>query len=84
MARRVLFAAVPLLLGAALLIAGIVLWFRTSASFGWFAYAPLSDQTFVAATPGPGWLSLALAIVGTALLAGWTGLLLGRRRSASG
>jgi heme/copper-type cytochrome/quinol oxidase subunit 1 len=84
MARRVLFAAVPLLLGAALLVAGIVLWFRTSASFGWFAYAPLTDQTFVPVTPGPGWLSLVLAVVGAALLAGWTGFLLGRRRGASG
>lgn len=83
MARRVLFV-VPVLLGAALLVAGIVLWLRTSIGFGWFAYAPLTDQTFVPAMPGPGWLSLVLAVVGSALLAGWTGFLLGRRRSASG
>ena len=84
MTRRVLLVIVPLLLGAALLVAGIVLWLRTSASFGWFAYAPLTDQTFVPTMPGPGWLPLVLAVVGSALLAGWTGFLLGRRRSASG
>ena len=80
MARRVLLI-VPFLVGAALLAGGIALWLHTTLSFGWFAYAPLSDATFVPAVPTP-WLALVIAIVGTALLAGWTGYLVGRRRSS--
>lgn len=79
MATRLLLI-VPLLVGGALLAAGIVLWLRTTLSFGWFAYAPLTDVAFVPAMPAP-WLSLVLAILGTAILAGWIGYLVGRHRS---
>lgn len=78
MARRLL-TIVPFLAGVLLLAAGIALWAHTTLSFGWFAYAPLSDVTYVPAVPTP-WLALVLSILGAAILAGWTGYLVGRRR----
>lgn len=78
--RSVALVVVPLL-GLAALVAGVVIQLSTPVSFGWFAYAPLSEATFVA----PGLLTQfgvgpILTGVGIALLAGWAGFLLGRRR----
>lgn len=71
--------------GLALLAVGVAVLaanpFLTGASFGWFAYAPLSSETF-APWLGAGILGpLALAALGIALIAGWVGFRLGRRRS---
>lgn len=77
---------VVLVVSGLALIAGIALVLATSmtiASFGWFAYAPLSGQMFV---PGPGvqpWMAGGLLLAGFGLLgvgfgAGW--LLAVRRR----
>jgi heme/copper-type cytochrome/quinol oxidase subunit 1 len=63
--------------------AGMILWVLTRpvgyASFGWFAYAPLSDTTFV---PGSSRLVVMWVLFGLgALLVGLGGgFLIGRRR----
>lgn len=61
---------------------GIQIWAASQpASFGWFAYSPLSGAQF-APTPGPNvspW-GIALTNAGLVTLAFWAGLLIGRRR----
>ncbi len=67
-------------LGAALLAGGAWLASRWSASFGWFAYAPVSGATFTPAlTPAPG-LVLAVVAAGGILVGLGVGLALARRR----
>lgn len=78
--RRPVGLVVVPLLGALALAAGAAIWITTPVSFGWFAYAPLTDVQFQ-----PGLLTRLqvgpiLLAVGIALLAGWVGFLLGRRR----
>lgn len=78
--RRPVGLVVVPLLGALALAAGAAIWITTPVSFGWFAYAPLTDVQFQ-----PGLLTRLqvgpiLLAVGIALLAGWAGFLLGRRR----
>lgn len=70
---------VVLVVGLAALIVGIVLLNQSTASFGWFAYAPLSQATFVGMSPyvSPG---LLLTAAGLVLIAGWVGFRMGRRR----
>jgi heme/copper-type cytochrome/quinol oxidase subunit 1 len=66
--------------GAALLAIGIVLVTTQPMSFGWTAYAPLTDVTVTPPFPTPAmWIGGALAAVGLALLAGWVGVRLGQR-----
>lgn len=89
--RRKLVAdlAAPLL-SALLLLAGLALTslpVRTE-DFGWFAYAPLSQQTFQLqglVMIGPeAWTGLAMMGLGLLLLAFWSGYRLGSaRRSRS-
>ena len=79
-------------LGAAFLVAGIVLLIRTGLApdhIGWFAYAPLSDvrlggpgDTLVIVRPGTRW-GLALAVVGGLAVSGAVGYALGSRRRAT-
>ncbi|MET3951621.1 hypothetical protein [Arthrobacter sp. UYEF36] len=78
--------AVPLL-AVALLAAGVVFLSLPvrQEEFGWFAYAPLSQQTFAA----PGllimdagkWAGVVLVGLGLLTLAFWTGFRAGRRVS---
>lgn len=76
--------AVPLL-GAVLLAAGAVFLSLPvrQEEFGWFAYAPLSQQTF--AVPGllvidaEKWAGVVLVGLGLLTLAFWSGVLAGRR-----
>lgn len=78
------------LLGLALLAAGAILLSAPvrQADFGWFAYAPLSEQVFA----GPGvlimdagtWAGVVLAGLGLLTLAFWSGFLAGRHRRESG
>jgi heme/copper-type cytochrome/quinol oxidase subunit 1 len=53
------------------------------ASFGWTAYAPLSDTAFAPSTISPmfyvGWAAI---VAGAMVVAGWVGFRLGRRRRA--
>lgn len=70
----------------AVLVAGLVatalgVWLlaRHPVSYGWFAYAPLTEQTYA---PGPPWqrgAGTALAVVGLLVVGGAVGYLLGRR-----
>jgi heme/copper-type cytochrome/quinol oxidase subunit 1 len=69
--------------GVALIVVGAVLLLQP-VEFGWFAYAPLSDETFAAPWPTASHVAgFFVTIAGVAVLAGWVGFLLGRRRPAS-
>lgn len=84
--RRLARLAVPLL-AVALLAAGAFFWSLPvrQEQFGWFAYAPLSQQTFAA--PGllimdaEKWAGVVLVGLGLLTLAFWTGFRAGRRGS---
>ncbi|WP_411374412.1 hypothetical protein ACLH0K_15375 [Arthrobacter sp. MPF02] len=79
-------AVVPLLGVVAVLVGGMVAWTRSrEISFGWFAYAPLSNEPFsgsglVFLSPGTQ-VGLAIAVAGLLVLAFWAGLSIGRRNS---
>ncbi|MEP6842042.1 MAG: hypothetical protein ABJA11_00890 [Pseudolysinimonas sp.] len=64
-----------------MIVGAILLASRPTASFGWTAYAPLSNTAFVPpfATPSL-YLGVALLAIGLVLVAGWIGFALGRRR----
>jgi hypothetical protein len=84
--RRKLVAdlAVPLL-AVSLLLAGLVLTSLPvrSENFGWFAYAPLSRQTFqlqgLIMTGAEAWTGMAMISLGLLILAFWSGYRLGSR-----
>ncbi len=79
---RVSAAVLPVAGLVAVLVGCIVAWSNASASFGWFAYAPLSNQPF----PGNGiafvtqgtQIGLAVAVIGLLVLAFWAGYRIGR------
>jgi heme/copper-type cytochrome/quinol oxidase subunit 1 len=81
---RALAAVAPFIGLAAVLVGSIVAWNSSSnASFGWFAYAPLSNETFSGSgmafvTQGTQ-VGLAVAVVGLLVLAFWAGHTIGRR-----
>lgn len=85
--KRTSFSAVvvPFLGVAALLVGCIVAWNQqANASFGWFAYAPLSNDTFSGSgltfvTQGTQ-IGLGTAVLGLLILAFWAGYRSGRRR----
>ncbi|WOH17979.1 hypothetical protein IRJ34_16740 [Paenarthrobacter sp. GOM3] len=83
-ARRVSAVVVPLLGLLAVIVGLIVAWNTQSTDFGWFAYAPLSNQVFTgngAAFVSQGTqFGLAVTVLGLLLLAFWAGLAVGRRR----
>ena len=75
----------------AAIVAGVVVMVAStpqSASFGWFAYAPLSSMVFSpAGTVVIGWGTIsgaAVVVLGIACLAFWAGWMLARSRTASG
>lgn len=70
-----------LVLGVALLVVGAAVINQPMASFGWFAYAPLSATTFV---PVVSYMpqGLFLVALGLVLVSGWVGYQLGKRRTA--
>ncbi len=76
---------VLLVLGLIGMIVGAVLLTRpTPASFGWTAYAPLSNTVFVPPFVSAGFvLGAVLGLLGLALTAGWIGFALGRRTTRS-
>jgi heme/copper-type cytochrome/quinol oxidase subunit 1 len=69
-----------LILGVILVAVGIVGYvaFIPGPSFGWSAYAPLTNVTF---TPYPNLWFLAVAVIGLILAAGWIGHRMGRRQA---
>jgi heme/copper-type cytochrome/quinol oxidase subunit 1 len=73
-----------LAVGIAAIVAGMVVYqFRPTpvASFGWVAYAPLSDSTFVPFLGSAVWAAGLLVLIGFVLVAGWVGFAFGRRRA---
>lgn len=82
---RVLAAVVPIA-GFVTVVAGcLVAWSNADASFGWFAYAPLSNRLFsgsgIALVTQGTQIGLAVAVVGLLVLAFWAGYRLGREAS---
>ncbi len=75
--RRILARWLVPVVGTAALIEGAVLAARTDASFGWFAYAPLSAIAFFPLSQDR-LAGLILLGVGLVLIAGWAGFWLGR------
>lgn len=72
-------AVAVLVVGVVVTVLGVWLVARHPVSIGWFAYAPLSEQTYA---PGPPWqrgAGTALAVVGLLVVGGAVGYLLGRR-----
>jgi heme/copper-type cytochrome/quinol oxidase subunit 1 len=69
-----------LIIGLVAIVIGIVLVAQRQSSFGWFAYAPLTDLSFmpVSSLNIAGLLVLAVGLV---LVAGWVGFMIARRRS---
>ena len=75
------------ILGAATAVIGLVLSLQPSgsASFGWFAYAPLSDTAFVPSgvlLTSQSQIGIVLIIIGSALLSFGAGWVLGQRHAA--
>ena len=71
-----------LALGVALLVIGAVLWSGDrQTEFGWFAYAPLDQEsaTGIVLITGRRQASLLLSLVGLVLLSGLVGFVVGRR-----
>ncbi|MFK0039619.1 hypothetical protein ACIQTW_07230 [Paenarthrobacter sp. NPDC090517] len=83
--RRVSAVVVPLLGLIAVIVGLIVAWTNQSTSFGWFAYAPLSETVFIgnggAMVSQGTQIGLAVTVVGLLVLAFRAGLAIGRRRS---
>ncbi|AFR30427.1 hypothetical protein [Arthrobacter sp. Rue61a] len=83
-ARKPAAVVVPLLGLIAVIVGLIVAWTNQSTSFGWFAYAPLSDTVFVgnggAMVSQGTQLGLAVTVLGLLVLAFWAGRAIGRRR----
>jgi len=75
-----------LVLGLIGMIVGVVLLTRPApASFGWTAYAPLSNTVYVPPVVGSTFFpGVVLALVGLAVTAGWVGFALGRRTTKRG
>lgn len=82
-ARKPAAVVVPLLGLIAVIVGLIVAWTNQSTSFGWFAYAPLSDTVFVgnggAMVSHGTQLGLVVTVIGLLVLAFWAGLAIGRR-----
>ncbi|MEJ1195198.1 hypothetical protein [Pseudarthrobacter sp. CCNWLW207] len=82
---RVSAAVLPVAGLVALVVGCLVAWSNANVSFGWFAYAPLSDQLFmgsgVAIVSQGTQIGLAVAATGLLILAFWAGYRIGRRAS---
>ncbi|MEU2201950.1 hypothetical protein [Isoptericola sp. NPDC019482] len=76
-ARALVWTAV--VVGAALVVLGVYQASTWSFTFGWFAYAPLSDTTFHPQIANF-WVPPAMIGVGALLVGLGGGFLLGRRR----
>jgi heme/copper-type cytochrome/quinol oxidase subunit 1 len=83
--RARLFAAIPPAVGVvAVLVGCFIAWSNANtATIGWFAYAPLSNEVFtgngVAFVSQGTQIGLAIAFGGLLVLAFWAGYRIGRR-----
>ena len=82
---RLSAAVLPAVGLVAVLVGCIVAWSNANATFGWFAYAPLSNEPFTGngltfVTQGTQ-IGLAVAVIGLLVLAFWAGFRIGRRAS---
>ena len=71
-----------LALGLVLAVGGLIVAGSQPATFGWFAYAPLSDSLFMPALSPLVVMptgAAAMLAVGLVLVAGWAGFRLARR-----
>ena len=71
-----------LALAVALLVTGVVLWIADmQTEFGWFAYAPLDQQSAsgIVLITGRRQASLLMSLIGLVLLSGLVGFAVGRR-----
>lgn len=88
--RRFLVRLAVPVLAAALLLAGLLLTMvpARTETFGWFAYAPLSQQSFqvqgLLLIGTEAWVGIAMISLGLLILAFWTGYLFGVRRRQPG
>ena len=81
MSPRVQIAGL-LALGVALLVTGAVLWLGDmQTEFGWFAYAPLDQQSAsgIVLITGRRQASLLVSLIGVVLLSALVGFVMGRR-----
>jgi heme/copper-type cytochrome/quinol oxidase subunit 1 len=80
---RLLAAVVPLAGLAAVLVGCLIAWNNSEASFGWFAYAPLSNDPFsgsgIAFVTQGMQIGLGVAVFGLLVLAFWAGYRIGSR-----
>lgn len=76
---RVAQVVIPALAVLGLVLLGTAAWVESRPASGWFAYAPLSDTTYVpAATFAPG-TAVLLSGAGALLIGGAVGFVVGRR-----
>ena len=79
---RISAAILPLVGLIAVLVGCFVAWSHANATFGWFAYAPLSNEVFtgngIAFVSQGTQIGLAVAVTGLLVLAFWAGYRIGR------
>jgi heme/copper-type cytochrome/quinol oxidase subunit 1 len=76
---RAVHVVIPALAVLGLVLLGAAAWFESRPAPGWFAYAPLSDTTYVpggASAPGA---AVLLSGAGALLIGGAVGFVVGRR-----
>lgn len=80
---RVVSVGLPSL-ALALIVAGLAIEIEqaSTASFGWYAYAPLSHTVFAPAIRPAVWTARGLIVLGLVVAGFWAGLLVGRRPGA--
>lgn len=77
--RRAVRVVVPVLAVLGLVLLGTAAWVESRPAPGWFAYAPLSDTTYLPrGTFAPGTAAL-LSGAGAVMLGGAVGFVVGRR-----
>lgn len=72
-------AAASVVVGVIAVAFAVLLWSRARPSFGWFAYAPLSDTTFMPAAYPTLVTALVVGALGLLLVGAAVGIVVGRR-----
>ena len=71
--------SLPIVGVVALAVGVLLVTKKEPASFGWFAYAPLSNEAFMPMSPF-NVAGLVFIVAGLVLMAGWVGFQLGSRK----